>query len=165
MAILAHEVMTEIQNHIQFYGTFHDSSSEEEFLTLCSDYFQRGSYSTGVVDVCIGTTANALGVNLNSGWWWSLMCLCSSSSLYLETEHLFRLQANLCTSLKWLSLSACFTKCYSHSGRTTFLCLLFMCMLHLATLEKCLSQCLHFTWQSWQLVSMVTGPRDTCGLA
>ena len=32
---------------------------------LCSDYFQRGSYSTGVVDVCIGATANGLGVNLN----------------------------------------------------------------------------------------------------
>ena len=31
---------------------------------LCSDYFQRGSYSTGVVDVCIGATVNALGVNL-----------------------------------------------------------------------------------------------------
>ena len=65
MAILAHEVMTEIQNHIPFYGTFHDSPSEEEFLTSCSDYFQRGSYSMGVVDVCIGATANALGVNLN----------------------------------------------------------------------------------------------------
>ena len=65
MAILAHKVMTEIRNHVRFYGTFHDSSSEEEFLTSCSDYFQRGSYSTGVVDVCIGATANALGVNLN----------------------------------------------------------------------------------------------------
>ena len=65
MAVLAHELMTEIRNHIRFYGTFHDSSSEEEFLTSCSDYFQRGSYSTGVVDVCIGATANALGVNLN----------------------------------------------------------------------------------------------------
>ena len=65
MAVLAHEVMTEIRNHIRFYGTFHDSSSEEEFLTSCSDYFQRGSNSTGVVDVCIGATANALGVNLN----------------------------------------------------------------------------------------------------
>ena len=57
MAILAHEVMTEIRNHAQFYQTFHDSSSEEEFLMLCSDYFQRGSYSTGVVDVCIGATS------------------------------------------------------------------------------------------------------------
>ena len=65
MAVLAYEVMTEIQNHVRFYGNFHDSSSEEEFLTSCSDYFQRGSYSTGVVDVCIGATANALGVNLN----------------------------------------------------------------------------------------------------
>ena len=65
MAVLAHEVMTEIRNHVRFYGTFYDSLSEEEFLTSCSDYFQRGSYSTGVVDVYIGATANALGVNLN----------------------------------------------------------------------------------------------------
>ena len=65
MAILAHEVMTEIQNHVCFYRTFHDSSSEEESLTSCFDYFQRGLYSTRVVDVCIGATANALGVNLN----------------------------------------------------------------------------------------------------
>ena len=65
MAILAHKVMTEIQNHIRFCRTFHDSSSEEEFLTSCSDYFQRVSYSTRVVDVCIGARANALGVNLN----------------------------------------------------------------------------------------------------
>ena len=65
MAILAHKIMTEIQNRVRFYGNFHDSSSEEEFLTSCLDYFQRGSYSIGVVDVCIGATANALGVNLN----------------------------------------------------------------------------------------------------
>ena len=32
---------------------------------LCLDYFLRGSYSTIVVDVCIGATANTLGVNLN----------------------------------------------------------------------------------------------------
>ena len=32
---------------------------------FCWDYFQRGLYSTGVVDLCIGATANALGVNLN----------------------------------------------------------------------------------------------------
>ena len=65
MAVLAHEVITEIQNHARFYQTFYDSSSEEEFLTLCSDYYQRGLYSTGVVDICIGATANALDVNLN----------------------------------------------------------------------------------------------------
>ena len=65
MAVLALEVMTEIKNHTRFYRNFNDSASEEEFLTSCSDFFQRGSYSTEVVDVCIGATANALGVNLN----------------------------------------------------------------------------------------------------
>ena len=38
---------------------------EEDFLELCSDFFQRGSYTLEVVDICIGATANALGVNLN----------------------------------------------------------------------------------------------------
>ena len=47
----------------------------------------------------------------------------------------------------------------------TFLCFLFMCMLHLAILEKCLSQYLHLTWWSWWLVSKVTWSRDTCGSA
>ena len=48
-----------------FAVLFHRSSSDEEFITLCSDYFQRGLYNNEVVDVCIGATANALGVNLN----------------------------------------------------------------------------------------------------
>ena len=57
--------MTEIRNHTRFYRDFENSSSEQEFLTSCADFFQRGSYSTEVVDVCIGATSNALGVNLN----------------------------------------------------------------------------------------------------
>ena len=65
MAVLAHEVMTEIRNHTRFYRDFENSSSEQEFLTSCADFFQRGSYSIEVVDVCIGATSNALGVNLN----------------------------------------------------------------------------------------------------
>ena len=65
MAVLAHEVMTEIRNHVRFYRQFDDSSSEEDFLVLCSDFFQRGAYTLGVVDVCIGAAANALDMNLN----------------------------------------------------------------------------------------------------
>ena len=65
MAVLAHDVMSEIRNHVRFYREFDDSSSKEDFLLLCSDFFQRGSYTLEVVDVCIGATANALGVNLN----------------------------------------------------------------------------------------------------
>ena len=34
MAVLAHEVMTEIRNHTRFYQDFHDSASEEEFLII-----------------------------------------------------------------------------------------------------------------------------------
>ena len=65
MAVLAHDVMTEIRNHLRFYREFDDSSSEETFLVLCSDFFQRGEYTLEVADLCIGATANALGVNLN----------------------------------------------------------------------------------------------------
>ena len=65
MAVLAHDVMTEIRNHLRFYREFDDSSSEETFLELCSDFFQRGAYTLDVADLCIGATANALGVNLN----------------------------------------------------------------------------------------------------
>ena len=65
MAVLAHEVMTEIRNHVRFYRQFDDSSSEEDFLVLCSDFFQRGAYTLGVVDVCIGAAVNALDMNLN----------------------------------------------------------------------------------------------------
>ena len=65
MAVLAHEVMTQIRSNIRFYKDFHSDMSKEEFLTACSDFFQRGAYSHEVVDVCIGATANALGVNLN----------------------------------------------------------------------------------------------------
>ena len=65
MAVLAHDVMSEIRNHVRFYREFDDSSLKEDFLLLCSDFFQRGSYTLEVIDVCIGATANALGVNLN----------------------------------------------------------------------------------------------------
>ena len=68
MPIVAHEIMTEIRNHVPLYRKFdtsEHSSTEEQFLTVCSDYFQRGEYSSEVVDVCVGATANALGVNLN----------------------------------------------------------------------------------------------------
>ena len=80
--------------------------------------------------------------------WLHLKCSWSSDSLYLKTEHPEILQLILWTSLTWLSQSACFTKHFSHCGHPTFLCLLFTCMLHLATFLKCLSQYLHFTWRS-----------------
>ena len=89
--------------------------------------------------------------------WLRLKCSWSSNSLYLKTEHPEMLQLILWTSLTWLSQSACFTKHFSHCGHPTFLCLLFTCMLHSATLLKCLSQYLHFTWRSWQSTSIVSG--------
>ena len=41
MAVLAHDVMMEIRNHLKFYREFDDSSSEETFLVLCSDFFKE----------------------------------------------------------------------------------------------------------------------------
>ena len=69
------------------------------------------------------------------------------------------LQTNLWTSLTWFSQSACFTKCFSHWGHLTLLCLLFTCMLHSAIFLKYPSQYLYFTWWS---VYRVTGSSVTC---
>ena len=46
-------------------------------------------------------------------------------------------------------------------GHLTLLCLLLTCMLHSATFLKCLSQCLHFTWQSWRSASSIARSSGT----
>ena len=35
------------------------------FQAKCADYFQKGIYDSDAVDICIGATANALGVNVH----------------------------------------------------------------------------------------------------
>ena len=96
-------------------------------------------------DLVHKTLTHLLHLNTILDLWSYLKCSWSSISLYLKTEHPELLQTILWTSLKWLSQSACFTKCFSHWGHLTLLCLLFTCMLHSAMFLKYLSQYLHFT--------------------
>ena len=68
MEVLSVEVMNNIIKHICHYRRFDSellTSSDEQFLEACSNYFQRGLFSNKIVDVCIGAVANTLGVNLN----------------------------------------------------------------------------------------------------
>ena len=71
--------------------------------------------------------------------WWDWVCLHRSGLLEKTSPQV--VQVNLWTSLTWFSQSVCFTKCFSHCGHLTLLCLLFTCMLHLAAFWKSLSQC------------------------
>ena len=87
-------------------------------------------------DLVLKTLTHLLHLNTILDLWSYLKCSWSSISLYLKTEHPEMLQTNLCTSLTWLSQSACFTKRLSHWGHLTFLCLLFTCMLHSAIFLK-----------------------------
>ena len=60
--------MNDIIKYICHYRPFDSellTSSDEQYLEACSNYFQRGLYSNEIVDVCIGAVANTLGVNLN----------------------------------------------------------------------------------------------------
>ena len=70
-------------------------------------------------------------------------CVCTLS-MPLQTSFF-----SLWTSLKWLSQFDCLKNRFSHSEQIIFLCFLLTCMLHLATLLKYLSQCLHLTWWTW----------------
>ena len=68
MEVLSVEVMNDIIKHIHHYRQFDSellTSSDEQFLEACSNYFQRGLHSNEIVDVCIGAVANTVGVNLN----------------------------------------------------------------------------------------------------
>ena len=69
MEVLSIEVMNDIIKHIRHYRRFHSelsTSSDEQFLEACLNYFQRGLYSNEIVDVCIGAVANTLGVNFRN---------------------------------------------------------------------------------------------------
>ena len=68
MEVLSVEVMNDIIKHICHYRQSDSelsTSSDEQFLEACSNYFQRGLCSNEIVDVCIGGVANTVGVNLN----------------------------------------------------------------------------------------------------
>ena len=63
--VLSVEIMIEINNHITHYKQYGNQEDMTTFQAKCADYFQKGIYDSDAVDICIGATANALGVNVH----------------------------------------------------------------------------------------------------
>ena len=66
MEVSSVEVMNDIIKHICHYRQFDSelsTSSNEQFLEACSNYFHRGLHSNEIVDVSIGAVANTICVN------------------------------------------------------------------------------------------------------
>ena len=57
--------MIEINNHITHYKQYGNQEDMTTFQAKCADFFQKGIYDSDAVDICIGATANALGVNVH----------------------------------------------------------------------------------------------------
>ena len=57
--------MIEITNHLAHYKQYGNKKDMTTFLAKCADYFQKGIYDSDAVDICIGATANALGINVH----------------------------------------------------------------------------------------------------
>ena len=62
--VLSVQIMIET-NHLPHYKKYGDQDDMTTLLTKCADYFQRGIYDSDAVDICIGATANALGINVH----------------------------------------------------------------------------------------------------
>ena len=63
--VLSVEIMIEITNHLAHYKQYGDKKDMTTFLAKCADYFQKGIYDSDAVDICIGATVNALGINVH----------------------------------------------------------------------------------------------------
>ena len=63
--VLSVEIMIEITNHLAHYKQYGNKKDMTTFLAKCADYFQKGIYDSDAVDICIGATANALGINVH----------------------------------------------------------------------------------------------------
>ena len=63
--VLSVEIMIEITNHLAHYKQYGNKKDMTMFLVKCADYFQKGIYDSDAVDICIGATANALGINVH----------------------------------------------------------------------------------------------------
>lgn len=63
--VLSIDIMNEIK---RYHSTMLEEGSglgkPEEFTQVCASFFERGNYTHEYVDVCIGSAANALGINL-----------------------------------------------------------------------------------------------------
>ena len=63
--VLSVEIMIEITNHLAHYKQYGTKKDMTTFLAKCADYFQKGIYDSDTVNICIGATANALGINVH----------------------------------------------------------------------------------------------------
>ena len=63
--VLSVEIMIEITNHLGHYKKYGNKKDMTTFLVKCADYFQKGVYDSDAVDICIGATMNALGINVH----------------------------------------------------------------------------------------------------
>lgn len=71
---LVMEIMNEIRTHSKHYNWLSEDGSEnhngshqneEAIIKSCENFLQRGEYSNEYCDLCVGSAANALGINLN----------------------------------------------------------------------------------------------------
>ena len=62
---LSVEIMIEIINHLGHYKQYGNKKDMTTFLAKCVDYFQKRVYDSDAVNICIGATANALGINVH----------------------------------------------------------------------------------------------------
>ena len=69
---LIKEIMNEVKMHSKAYRwsekdltTPGNQSDEEQVLKACEDFLQGGDYGNEYADICVGSAANALGINLN----------------------------------------------------------------------------------------------------
>ena len=62
---LSVEIMHEITENVSHYEQYGNKEDMGNLIEKCADYFQRGCYVHDAVDICIGATANALGINIH----------------------------------------------------------------------------------------------------
>ena len=94
--VLSVEIMIEITNHLAHYKQYGNKKDMTMFLAKCADYFQKGIYDSDAVDICIGATANALGVNVHV-----LQKGNDKSYIYLLTNvYIHRVRIYTCTTTR-----------------------------------------------------------------
>ena len=65
--ILSIDIMNEIDRYLQVNDstkTGFSLSDKEDFSQICASFFKEGNYTHEFVNVCIGSAANALGINM-----------------------------------------------------------------------------------------------------
>ena len=64
MQILYHIKINMCLTPVQIDKTGFSLSDKEDFSQICASFFKEGNYTHEYVDVCIGSAANALGINM-----------------------------------------------------------------------------------------------------